>query len=59
LDRSRAGLQRTQHRRDCLGFRAATDPNRHAVDLNLDNPGGTIYLTRPMAELSRNLGDDV
>jgi hypothetical protein len=53
LDRSRAGLQRAQHRCDRLGFRAMTDPNRHAVDLNLDNPG-TIYLTRPIAAPTPN-----
>lgn len=38
-DRSRAGLQRAQHPRDRLGLGPAPDPDRHAIDLNLDDLG--------------------
>ena len=44
--RSRAGLQRTQHRHQSPCVRAAADPDRHAVDLNLDRSGTRLRLTR-------------
>ena len=53
-DRSRAGLQRADHRGHRLRICTAADPHRHAVDLDLDGAGGSTRLPRPIAASTTN-----
>jgi hypothetical protein len=48
--RTRAGARLC---RDRLGLRPAADANRHAVDLYLDDPGGSVHIPLAPANCAR------